>query len=941
STAEFRTNPEGRIIEERKPGPNATVNRWTFTYEDSRLSSITEPGLYARDVISSDSSVAVVADDAQGTALIKDATADIPKGEIPTSNAQSATVEVNADALKVTSAAGNTTEFQYDKFGRLLRSLRPDGASLRMSRDEAGRLSSICVENTSECFTYVYKKVVAGTQSDPYSGQALVSRTDPSGRITRFGYNTQGNLTTRYDANGGISRFIHITEGIAAGLPESIINSDARRTNFQYDNNGNILRIEQVGDDAGASATLLTEILRNGAGYMTRVTEPSGRVMNYEVDLWGEVTKRTIGTLNTSSTLDIDRVETLSFSPLAASPNASLATLIQDDENRQWSAQYNSRWLPTTLGDPASGLKELQYDADGVLSQTRFADSSTETLSYDDGGRITQRLFGGAAAGASLDYDYDSNGLLTTLTSPELKELREYEPGFGWIQLTVTPQGSTPADAAFTVQRNRVLPDVFQQTLGESKFTIRRGFDDKVESVEHVFNNDSASQKTLLQIERSDSGQLLRIVRGNGTETRYYADTLGRIIRQEEDDSVQTTTFEWTWDADHPLQRSTVGETIDYEWDEQGRILLCGDSSATFSWNHSNEHSVFNGTTSERNAQGQLTYDGSYDYTYDTLGRRLSRNSRVDSNDRETYAWGAGGKLSSVSMGPVGSQIEVAAYHYDGQGRIIAIENGTSTTRIGYLPDSDRVVRMLDTNGIQWHVASALMHAAYSVAIAEDGSERYTHLDPYGRLLGFSDESGVIEFTHEECFGLRESPNILGGPNVALHGLLVDPFTRLLHSNARPYDPAIGEFLTPDPLSMQAAPLSYGYTGGNPVLSQDNSGKLLGVFMAATLTGAFVFNEIRKFAQSKDVIKTRESYKRTTDVATDDSALKVAEKAHKRLARSAKKGGQTALKATKKAYDAILNPAENGKDLAEGAKDLAESLMDEGAEGDHQAKVEE
>ena len=423
------------------------------------------------------------------------------------------------------------------------------------------------------------------------------------------------------------------------------------------------------------------------------------------------------------------------------------------------------------------------------------------------------------------------------------------------------------------------------------------------------------------------------MTRANGCETRIFEDALGRVVRQEEQDRNRTLVIEWTWEADRPSRQVTDGVTRDLSWDDLGRLTGCSDTGETYTWDSADERASANGLTYERDAAGRLSFDGVYDYSYDTLGRRTLRASRTDADDRDVYSWGAGGKLISVAHGPAGSEVEVAHYAYDGSGRLVSMVDAGGETRIGYLPDSDRPVRFLTPAGAEWHLVHALPLAAYSAAIAADGRERYMHTDPFGRVLAVSDASGDLTPIAEDCFGLRLSDPGLDGPDVSLHGQIFHSASGLLLTGARPYDPRVGEFLAPDPLGLEAAPTVYGYAAGNPILAQDPGGRLFTAMAAAVLAGAVILNEIRKFAQSDDAKRTKNSYKRMGEVAEDDNALGEAEKGHKRLSRTAKRGGQTALKSTKKAYDTFCSPAENAKDLAEGAGDLAESIMEEGTEG--------
>ncbi len=932
-SVEFRYDDEGRVIDQRKPGPDNQLETWLFAYQNGRLSSYRRPDQVETVLEPAQATVAVSSSDTDASGVLERVDAKVPTAMLANRAGKIAKVVQGTESLQITSPAGDETDLESDAFGRLIRVRNADGSMLHIGRDEAGRVISFCNETIAECYSYSFGKVVVGQGDDPYVGQRLIHRVDPAGRNTWFDYDSDGTLLSRRDPNGSLVQFESVTEGAAMGLPHAIIDAEGRRTEIEYDRFGNTVRILRKGSDGGQTDVLETRIERDAAGFVLGVTEPSGRKIYTELDQWGQVVRRVKGDVSYGNVLEIQRTPSASWCykncPVGLNPVLS----VTDGLDRTWSVQYAHGWLQTNLHSPVAGDERREYDSQALLSRRLWDDGSLETVEYDEAGRVARRLFAGPAQGAGIEFEYEELGRASSLVSPILKEDRSFGPGLGWAQVQVSTQGSTPAEAAFSLKRDRPGFGVTELTLGTSRFILHLGFDDNVQRIEHAWTDQAQSRHDLLKVERDSSGRLTKIVRANGTESRLFYDPLGRPVRLEEQDQIGTKVFEWTWRADHPIGRTLDGVMERaLSWDAQGRLTGCSDTGETFTWNQSDERISASGLTYERDGQGRILFDGAYDYSYDALGRRVSRVSRSDPQDRTIYQWGAGNRLHSIRKGEQGADEELVSFEYDGSSRLVSINDFSGTTWLGYIPDSDRIVRILTPDSTEWHLVYAFTAAAYSAAVADDGRARYLHLDPFDKVLGVSDENGVLTLLDEDCFGVRLSESGIGGIDFGFHGMLYHAASGLYLSGARVYDPRVGEFLSPDPKGLEAAPSAYGYAGGDPIMAQDPGGQLFFVAMGAALVGAYVFNEIRKFTQSDDVKKTRRNYERMGDVADDDSALEESEHAHENLSKSARKGGQTALKATKKAYDSISSPAEDVKDLADGAKDLAESVMEDSTE---------
>ncbi|MFU8806234.1 MAG: RHS repeat-associated core domain-containing protein [Bradymonadaceae bacterium] len=187
-------------------------------------------------------------------------------------------------------------------------------------------------------------------------------------------------------------------------------------------------------------------------------------------------------------------------------------------------------------------------------------------------------------------------------------------------------------------------------------------------------------------------------------------------------------------------------------------------------------------------------------------------------------------------------------------------------------------------------------------------------------------ETGVLSLVDEGCYGERgASASSDDGLEMGFHGVLWDEESGLYYTNARYYDPATGEFLTPDPEGIEAGPASYTYAGGNPIIFGDPSGRfLLWAFAGSLLAGAAIVGGLYSLQTSQEAKRTRNSYRSITDIdesLESDSAVDVGEKAHQRLTETSIKGGETAIEGVRSFIGAATDPASSAESVLDAVID--------------------
>ncbi len=901
----FNYDGEARIVVKTSRGPAGSLSRWEYAYKDGRVESVRVPGRGERTYESAEGSVAVPASKVSAAGVARQVVAKPAVAAIPTRTGGAASLELGVKEIEVKNPTGDTTRLRTDELGRIVRTTRPDGTELEMTRDEAGRV--VALRNVQSGETWRYK-------FDRQTG-LLTERTSPANHTTRYQHDASGRVISRTDPNGASTRFDFGGSGAAEGMPTKVVDAADLETLIDYDRFGNPVRYTAPGG-------LVTQIERDRAGRVVKVTEPSGLEYRTEYDARDGVTRQAWGDPEQGREIVYKRVVTDGWEGAGSHVPASALAEVTDGEGRVWRYVRDAAFNLTRIEAPAEGPVGQSFDSQGRRTRQSFADGSSEELVWDDAGRLFQRIFSGAARGARLELEYDELGRVKRLTDPLLTESRSFDPGIGWRQVAITPHEALGEASRFVLSRSRSAAGTVRHEIGATAFTQHRDFDGKVSRV--VRSTPGVGDERDVLVATFDAARRLEtLARGNGVTTRRVYDEHGRVARQEEQTPGGTVVFEWTYDAaGRPATRTVFGVTRTYGYDAFNQLASCSDTLQSWTYDKAGARASAGGVAWSRDAGGRLVDDGQFTYAWDTLGRRVRRTSKADPSQVTEYVWGAGGRLTSVRQGGE----TVASYDYDGSGRRVRRTIAAGSWRYGYLPDSDRPVRVVEPDGTEWHLVHAWASAPYTLAVSGSRA-RYVHVDPFERVIGVSDETGALTVLQEDCLGLRYSAAEPGGPPIGFHGMAWDAETGLYQAGPRFYDPIVGEFLSPDPGGIETGADPFGYGGGNPVLRADPSGRLFFVAVGAVLAGAVIANKIRQFAQSAEVKRARSSYDAITEEG--DDALENAEKAHKRLHKAADKGGDVAIECTKTGIEAITNPTRSADDLKDKLKELAEDALKE------------
>ena len=326
------------------------------------------------------------------------------------------------------------------------------------------------------------------------------------------------------------------------------------------------------------------------------------------------------------------------------------------------------------------------------------------------------------------------------------------------------------------------------------------------------FSYDNLSRRTALN-------------RPNGVNTTYGYDSLSRLLnvlhkagtatldgagytydnagnRTAKTNYLNNITEQYTYDPTYQLTQVTQGTTTteSYSYDAVGnRLSSLGMSS--YAYNSSNE----------------LTSTPSATFTYDGNGNTLTK---TDSRGSTTYNWDFENRLASVVLPGTGGTV---TFKYDPFGRRIQKSSSSATTN--YLYDGSNSVAEAEQTG------AFLTHYAQGTRIDEFLAELrnstigFYQQDGLSSVTALSGASGSLlnSYMYDAFGNIAVSTGSVANPYLYT-GRDEDSETELRYYRARYFDPAIGRFLSEDPIGFSGGVNFYEYVFNNPIKSTDPSG---------------------------------------------------------------------------------------------------------------------
>ena len=714
--------------------------------------------------------------------------------------------------LAQTDPLGNSTLYRYDRWGNCTDSSDPCGGSVSAVYPGKGNLRNRPVSVTTPdggTWEFGYDRsgnLVSRTNPEgavtrmTYRNGAVASVKDPYGVVTRLAYDRFHNLTEASDSRGNTSLYGYDLLGRCV----SVTNPKGAVQKREYDPVGRVVRVL---DFDGNDIRLSYDGIDNLTGYrdnvqhveygysgmwkLTRRRDHRG-VVNFRYDREERLHRVTN-----------ERLQSYEFA-LDAVGNVT-AEKGFDGAVRHYLRDRGGRVVRETL--PSGTEREYGYDACSRVTRVSYptADDPDQTYAYGLSGRLVQ-----ASRGEStVEFAYNSLGLPTRETADGNTILRTYDHTGRILTLDST------AGASLRYTRNG---------YGELEgFTATGGSDaDGAGSWESAHRHDTLG----FEVERILPGGVVR---------SFAYDDIGRLVdARTRKDSRTRHMRRYRWGvADRLLsvEDSRRGETR-YSYTPTGQLERAEYPDGREQWRKSDQTGNLYPDPDMRLRRylggGRLEQDGEWHCEYDADGnlteRYLGTGRWLDGKkDRWRYRWNADGSLAKVVQ-PDKREVE---FTYDALGRRLSKSFGTTVTRWvwnGNVPLHQwKRRREYSVMGNRWRTDTERCdmtvwlfdeESFVPVAMIKEGRSYSILTDQLGTPTEAYDAEGneVWSRVLDMDGNVIEETGNKGMVPFLFQGQYYDRETGLAYNRFRYYSPKMGMYVSQDPIGLAGGILNlYGY----------------------------------------------------------------------------------------------------------------------------------
>ena len=708
-----------------------------------------------------------------------------------------------------------------------------------------------------------------------------------------YDYDSKGNLISAIDGDG---KFVYDYDD--KGNIISVTDEDGNKTNFKYDESGNLEGIsanefsvkeddegtEQKNIIEGKDGTKSTSSIKYTAdgNYISSETDAAGAVTSYQYDDKTDLLKTTVDSnKNTTSYTYNSGNSQLSKAALKDKNGEELVSLNYTYSNgimsslkrsgyredkaiqQEYSFGYNKWKQVTSISAGKYKLAGYEYAGkNGSLTQLTYGNGVKETYKYDTLGQLASISYDGTV---TYKYTYTTDGNIETVTDVP----NDY---------TYTYKYDKNRDAIEYVKKKAGVTEIYSQSW-ESTDGLTSGnkisFDGK--SYDTSITKDSQTSNVLTE----------KNILGN--KQSFIYDSLGQKLSEKNNVYKLDYSYE-SIDTDNAkdnatgrIQQISYGKinnsfsdfSLKYEYDTLGRIVKVSDTKGNILAQYSYD------------AQGQLLMEKlpqqnkRYEYTYDTVGNIQDAKTYTLTGTTATatkkYTYG------DASWNDLLTAYDGKEITYDGAGNPLAYNNGTAWKftwekgrelssasadgkNITFTYDVDGIRDSKTINGVK-HEYVTLDGLIYQekwgnntltfsydnndkpYAVKYNNTTYYYVLNQQGDVIRIVDENGTTkaEYTYDAWGNVIASTGTdsgIGAVNPLLYrGYYYDSELGMYYLRSRYYDPGVKRFINADSvdyLGENKTELSYNlfaYCENNPIIYIDKDGYAVAHIVGGAIGG--------------------------------------------------------------------------------------------------------
>jgi RHS repeat-associated protein len=282
----------------------------------------------------------------------------------------------------------------------------------------------------------------------------------------------------------------------------------------------------------------------------------------------------------------------------------------------------------------------------------------------------------------------------------------------------------------------------------------------------------------------------------------------------------------YTRDSDGQVKKTTSkglpgAEVTENTYDENNRLTKYG--STEYKYDAANNPTKEGSSTNTYNEGDELEKGTGVTYSYDELGERTKMTP--EKGPATTYGYDQAGDLISVERPKEGEVAKIEdTYAYNGEGlRTSQTISGTTSYFAWSLTEGAPQLLSDGTNSYIYGPGGIPIEQINGVE-----TPTYLHHDQQGSIRLLTGSAGTV--TGKCTYGAYGTSTCEGTTTTPLgyDSQYTSSDTGLIYMRARTYDPAIGQFLSTDPIAgLTLAP--YSYVNDNPLNYNDPMGLIFGI----------------------------------------------------------------------------------------------------------------
>ncbi len=659
----------------------------------------------------------------------------------------------------VTNALNQTTSYAFDDFGRLTTITDALNHPTTMGYDANGYVSA---------------------------------QTDALNHTTNFQYDLVGNLKNVFDPLNRETRMVYdnldrVTEVRnpvnLTGNPNPVNLTGNPTYSYVYDENGNRLSMT----DANLKTWTFTYDAKNRELTGKRpLTDPNDKPYRMEYDAGDQLLKAISPTGRTMRYAYDERgqqktiTDGLGNNVIFGYDNRGNLTTLKDQRNNTTTFGYDDLFRLTSRRDPLGRLVTVEYDAAGNVTAQTDRMGRRATIIYDNINRPTTVNY----VDATVTYQYDAAGRWTQVSDASGAITWQYDNA-NRVTAEITNLGTLAYGYNNANQRTSMTAaDRPPVNYGYDGFGRLETISQTLNGVAEVFTYgyDTLSRRTQLQRQANGAGIVT---------TSYEYDEISRLKRLKHT----------------RVSTGTLHEDFQYKYnleDEITKITSLASAPLT----------PQSRTATTADAANRIGQFGAASYAFNQEGQTTSK---TDVSGTTGYQWDSRGRLTRATL-PNG---QVVDYSYDAMGRRISRAASGVTTTFQY-NGVDVVIDRIN-NGSAYDYLNGM---GIDDKLRQSGGawgSLYFFQDHLGGITGLVGSSGGLTEPLQQFEAFGDGSGSVR-TRYGFTGRERDDLTELLYYRARWYDQKQGRFLSEDPIGFETDTNFYEYADGNPLSYSDPLG---------------------------------------------------------------------------------------------------------------------